>query len=132
MTALDVFWLGCEGPIVYGVNDCCIVFADVIVAAGGPDLAADYRGRYKTKLGYLRMATRAGFSSVEALVLDSFRRHGEIVDAPRTFDVSLVPHVDHGGRRLSPAFFHGGRWNLRGERGLVSLAGEPQDIFRVI
>lgn len=82
--------------------------------------------------GYLRIVAKAGFSSVEAAVLDSFRRHGEIVDAPRTFDVSLVPHVDHSGRRLSPAFFHDGRWNLRGERGMVSLSGVPQEIFRVI
>ncbi len=132
MSPLDVFWSRCEGMVRYGVNDCCMALADTILAAGGPDLMADYRGRYSTKIGYLRIATKAGFSSVEAAVLDGFRRHGEIVDAPRTFNVSLVPHVDHGGRRLAPAFFHDGRWNLRGERGLMSLVAEPQEIFRVI
>lgn len=132
LTALDVFWSRCEGAARYGVNDCCMALADTILAAGGPDLMTGWRGRYSTKLGYLRIAARDGFSSAEAAVLDSFSRHGEIVDAPRVLDVALVHHVDHGGRHLSPAFFHDGRWNLRGERGLVSLVAQPQEIFRVI
>lgn len=133
MTPLDVFFERCEGPIVFGKNDCCIALADTILAAGGPDLMRGYRGRYRTKIGYLRVARREGFSTVESAAVGMLTASGSPVDVPQQFDVAMVKYRDaRGGSLVSPAFYHSGRWNLRGERGLVSISGEPSQIYRVI
>lgn len=136
MSALDVFWQRCEGPIVYGVNDCCMVLADVIVASAGPDLMASYRGRYKTQLGFMRVFRKAGHLSLDAAATAEFERYGQLVSAPQDFDVAVVSYADGSKRLTSPAFFHSGFWCLRSERGGLVLDhatfnGEPK-IFRVI
>lgn len=132
MNPLDVFWQRCEGPIVYGVNDCCMTVADVILAAGGPDLMADYRGRYSTRLGFVRAFRKAGFLELAEAVRASFVAHGTDADAPRDFDVAVVTWLDSGVRATSPAFYSGGFWCLRSERGMVASEGSPDTIWRVI
>lgn len=136
MSALDVFWQRCEGQIVYGVNDCCMVLADVIVASAGPDLMASYRGRYKTQLGFMRVFRKAGHLSLDAAATAEFARFGNVVSEPKDFDVAMVAYDDGARRQASPAFFHSGFWCLRSERGGLVLShatfiGEPK-IFRVI
>src|SRR5262245_4335752 len=74
---VDVFWDRCEGPIRFGVNDCCIALADTILAAGGPDLMAGYRGRYSTAIGFARAFRRAGHETLAAACEAAFRANGE-------------------------------------------------------
>jgi hypothetical protein len=133
LKALEVFWQRCEGPVVFGRNDCCITLADTIMAAGGPDLMAGWRGRYRTEIGFRRIVLRAGFADVGEAARASFAQNGVAVEAPRDFDVALVSYHDRlDGPALSPGFYHSGLWNLRGQRGLVSLPGTAQAIYRVI
>jgi len=132
MTALELFWERCEGSILYGHNDCCITLADVIVAAGGPDLMAQYRGRYKTRLGFVRAYRKVGHRSLDDAAAAEFERFGHEADLPRDFDVAIVSYADGSKRQISPAFFHSGFWCLRSERGMMASKGAPEKIWRVI
>jgi hypothetical protein len=132
LTPVDLFWSRCEGPIVYGVNDCCMTVADVIVAAGGPDLMVDHRGRYKTRLGFMRLLRKGGHSALDAAVAAELTRQGVRVSKPHDFDVAMVAYADDGVRQVSPAFYHSGFWCLRSERGMLVSKGSPATIWRVL
>lgn len=132
MSPLDVFWTRCEGPIVFGVNDCCMTVADVILAAGGPDLMAEYRGRYSTRLGFVRAFRKAGHLDLSEAVTASFAAHGAEVDAPRDFDVAVVTYLSDGERTAAPAVFHSGFWLVRTDTGALASQGEPGRVWRVI
>lgn len=129
---VDLFWNRCEGPIIYGANDCCMTVADVLVAAGGPDLMASYRGRYKTRLGFVRAFRKAGHASLSDAVTATLGAHGRIVEEPRDFDVAVVTYLDTGSPAASPAFFHSGFWCFRSERGGVCSEAAGLTIYRVI
>lgn len=132
MSPLDVFWTRCEGPIVFGVNDCCMTVADVILAAGGPDLMAEYRGRYSTRIGFVRAFRKAGHLDLSEAVTASFTAHGTEVDAPRDFDVAVVTYLSDGERTAAPAVFHSGFWFVRTDTGALASQGEPGRVWRVI
>lgn len=132
MSAVDLFWQRCEGPLVYGVNDCCMTLADVILAAGGPDLMEPYRGRYKTRLGFVRAFRKAGYATLADAALAKMEQYGTRVEEPSAFDVALVSYLDDGERVVSPAFFVGGFWCLRTERGGFCTEGAGPAIYRVI
>lgn len=131
MSPLNVFWDRCEGPIVYGANDCCMTVADVIVAAGGPDLMEPYRGRYQTSIGFIRAFRKTGYSSVDAAATARFRRLGYQVDRPKDFDVAMVTYADGNLQQNSPAFYHSGFWCLRSERGGICSKGHSDLIWRL-
>lgn len=137
MNPIDVFWTRCEGPIVFGVNDCCMTVADVILAAGGPDLMAEYRGRYKTRLGFVRAFRKAGYQELPEACVATFAVHGVAVMEPKDFDVSIIGHMDAARSMVrSPAFYHSGSWLLRTDEGAAAflhsaLVGAPE-IYRVI
>lgn len=132
MCPLDLFWQRCEGPIVYGVNDCCMTVADVIVAAGGPDLMAGYRGRYRTRLGFVKAFRKAGFSALDEAIASRFAAYGKESDQPADFDVALVAYLDNGSGMTSPGFYHSGYWFLRSERGGLCTHVQTQQQWRVI
>lgn len=46
--------------LVYGENDCALFAASVLMALGGPDLAAPLRGQYNSKKAALILLRRAG------------------------------------------------------------------------
>jgi len=48
-------------PFQYGLNDCSTFGADVVFALTGFDPAAQFRGKYKTKLGGIRAIRKAGY-----------------------------------------------------------------------
>jgi hypothetical protein len=137
LSPIDLFWDRCEGPIRYGVNDCCMVVADVVLAAGGPDLMAAYRGRYRTARGFVRAYRKRGYSSVDAAATAMFRKHGEQVHDAADFDVAMVEHFDLSLRRVvtSPAVFIGGLWLFRTDRGGVAVKPDaflkPPTIYRI-
>ncbi len=134
---LDLFWDRCEGSISFGVNDCCMVVADVVRAAGGPDLMAAYRGRYRTARGFVRAFRREGHETLHEACEASFAGNGKRVQKPQDFDVAMVGYRDRvKGMVASPGFFHGGFWCVRSEHGGLVLnqsifEGTPQ-IYRVI
>lgn len=47
-------------PFVFGETDCAMTVADWVASATGRDPGATLRGRYRTRFGWLRLATRAG------------------------------------------------------------------------
>lgn len=47
-------------PFVWGEFDCCLFVADIIAAMTGVDVAADFRGRYSTATGALRLVKKSG------------------------------------------------------------------------
>lgn len=109
-----------------------MVLADVIVAAGGPDMMSSYRGRYSTRLGFVRVFRKAGHMALDTAATAEFERFGQPVAEPRDFDVAIVAYSDGGRRQVSPAFFHSGFWCLRSERGMLASEGSPEMIWRVI
>jgi hypothetical protein len=132
VSGLDVFWLRCEGPIVMGLNDCCVTVADVLKAEGGPDLMADYRGTYSNDFWFLRQIRRRGFTSLREAATDMLERHGKQVQQARDFDVAVVSYATPQGNRHAPAFHHSGFWNLRSEAGMFCSQGHPEAVYRVI
>lgn len=54
-------------PFAWGVNDCAIFAADVIEAATGHDLAAPYRGRYRSRRGASLTLKANGWASLADL-----------------------------------------------------------------
>lgn len=133
---LDVFWDRCEGSIKFGTNDCCTALADTILAAGGPDLMAGYRGRYTTALGFARAFRKAGHETLVAACEAAFAAHGEMVDEPEDFDVAMIGHFDltHQRTIVSPGFFYDGVWLTRTDRGGAGFIAQSLDcpIYRVL
>lgn len=62
-------------PFVWGVSDCCLFAADCVLAMTDVDLAAEYRGRYRSKRGAYATLKRRFGGGVEAAA-----RHA--LDAP--------------------------------------------------
>jgi len=138
LSPLDLFWDRCEGPIRFGVNDCCMVVADVVLAAGGPDLMAGYRGRYRTARGFVRAFRRAGHKTLREACEAAFGANGRPVFDPVDYDVAVVEHFDLATKRTvaSPAVFIDGAWLFRTDGGgaAVRPTAFPQqpEIYRVI
>ena len=139
MSPVDVFWDRSEGAIRFGVNDCCMVVADVVLAAGGPDLMAAYRGRYKTARGFVRAFRRAGHKDLRAACQAAFVGNGRRVQSPGNFDVTVLTHFDRTQGRVvtSPAVFIDGVWCFRTDAGGAAILpsafkDEPPAIYRVI
>ncbi len=55
-----------------GEMDCALFIAGAVEAMTGVDLAVEFRGRYTTVLGGLRVAKKAGFADIPALVEGRF------------------------------------------------------------
>ena len=47
-------------PFIWGDFDCCLFPADAVDAVCGTEIAAGWRGRYKTAKGAVRLLRRAG------------------------------------------------------------------------
>lgn len=45
---------------IWGESDCCLTIADIVLAYTGFDMAAEYRGKYKTAIGAARALKRYG------------------------------------------------------------------------
>lgn len=138
MSPLDLFWDRCEGSIRFGINDCCMVVGDVVLAAGGPDLMAGYRGRYRTARGFVRAFRRAGHQNLREACEAAFSANGRQVYDPTDADVAVVEHFDLSTQKIaaSPAVFIGGAWLFRTDRGgaaiLPAAFREQPTIYRII
>ena len=75
-------------PFKYGQNDCCLFGADVVQALTDTDLAANYRGKYRTLDGGLKLIKKDGFKTHIHLIQSTF---DEIpVSLSREGDIGLV------------------------------------------
>jgi hypothetical protein len=60
------------GP--YGRYDCCIFAAGGVIAMTGVDPMPEFRGRYSTRIGYLRALKRYGAGTLPATLDTKFDR----------------------------------------------------------
>ena len=61
----------------YGALDCCLLAADAIQAMTGVDIASDFRGKYSTELGALKIIKSVtGGTSVLDAVAYCAAKHG--------------------------------------------------------
>lgn len=68
MTLLEQFINQCrDKPFSWGELDCCLLAANWIEMNTQDDMAASFRGRYKTALGAKRLLAKNGFESVHAV-----------------------------------------------------------------
>lgn len=55
-------------PFQWGKNDCALFAADAVLAITGIDHAAEYRGRYTTRIGSARVLLRSGIKDLRELL----------------------------------------------------------------
>ncbi len=77
-------------PLVYGQHDCALFAAGAVQAMTGLDLAADWRGRYATLRGGLRVLRAQGYADQVALAA----AHLPEAATPRPGDLAVIdtPH----------------------------------------
>lgn len=78
--------------------DCAIFVADCIAAMTGEDPAADFRGRYSSDIGAMRVIRNAGFANIADLVSS---RLDEIAPVrAQVGDVAFIPDESSFGGAL--------------------------------
>lgn len=77
-------------PFAWGENDCALWSARWVRTATGRDFLPDWRGRYSTRLGAVRLMKRRGYDGVEDIadavlppVPPQFARRGDLVLHPQ-------------------------------------------------
>lgn len=100
-------------PFEWGVNDCALFPADAWQVMTGVDLAARFRGRYKSERGALRLMRKAGG-------MREFVLRAGLIEKPKGFsqryDVVLVKTGDWDTLGLNAG---NGYWCAPGPDGLV-------------
>lgn len=105
---------------VTGVNDCALFVSDWALALTGEDLAAPFRGRYKTDLGSARLIKKLGYKGLEDLVYREFDRIAKRRKSPLMAQRGDVAWVIGPQERVCGIVGAGGVLVL-GVTGLVSL-----------
>lgn len=101
-------------PFEWGVRDCCLWAADVVLAVTGHDPAADLRGTYSSADGAPAIIKR--LRGIPAACAD--RLGPEVLPAlAQVGDVGLFEEAGHPAL----AAYTGGCWMAQGPAGLVPL-----------
>lgn len=79
-------------PFEWGVNDCCLFAADAIEAVTGEDPAPEFRDRYSTELGSMRVLKREGYESIEEILRAKLGEPNPN-KAPARGDIVLVDYM---------------------------------------
>ncbi|MBN8112654.1 DUF6950 family protein [Vibrio vulnificus] len=103
-----------------GVNDCALFVSDWALVLTGEDLAAPFRGRYKTDLGSARLIKKLGYKGLEDLVHREFDRIAKRRKSPLMAQRGDVAWVIGSKERVCGVVGAGGVLVL-GVAGLVSL-----------
>lgn len=82
-----------DQPFVWGKNDCCLFAANTVLATTGKDLAAEFRGKYRTKMGAARILKKHGYQSIEQLLNAKLGTPIAPLTAT-TGDVALIENYD--------------------------------------
>lgn len=87
-------------PFQWGKLDCALFAAGAVLAQTGVDLAAAFRGRYRTAGGSVRALRRFGAGTLEATIAaalpaiePAFARRGDIVMADGIAGVAVGPRA---------------------------------------
>lgn len=81
-----------RAPFAWGRYDCALHAAGAVEAVTGHDPAADFRGRYTTPRGAVRVLRKAGHESLEAMVDGLAPR--QVVLQARAGDLAAVKTED--------------------------------------
>lgn len=117
MAELDRFLAEAEAKAFKdGVWDCCLFPAAWVKRVTGIDGAAPWRGRYRTRLGWLRILKREGG------VIGVMSRGAALAGltettTPMRGDIGVV----HVADVETAAVFLGGRWATAGPAGIVAI-----------
>jgi hypothetical protein len=105
----------CVGrPMVWGKDDCALWHADIQLAAMGVDVAAPYRGRYKTRRGAHRVLGALGLPM--ALQRLTRKHRCNRVD-PKRARIGDVGVIEVGKAFACVRLLHKGEWIGRNEFG---------------
>lgn len=67
--ALAHYLAQCEGkPYAYGSHDCALFAAGAVMAMTGTDIAAEFRGKYRSQAGSVRALRTIGAGTLEATI----------------------------------------------------------------
>ncbi len=102
-------------PFAWGSNDCALFCADCVLAITGTDYAANWRGRYASALGSVRLLNKAGGSLERVIdglfeaIPQQFLQRGDIalfnVGNGETIGICLGAQIaapGHGGLEFIP------------------------------
>jgi hypothetical protein len=116
-------------PFEWGAHDCALLTADCIKAVTGLDLAAPFRGRYRTQTQSIEALRAAGYRDPAAILVKHFR---EIAPAHAIVgDAAMVPTSRRRQTAVAPVV--GAEvvvFSPGGPMGLISLA-EATRAFRI-
>lgn len=101
---------------IWGQHDCALFAADAVQAQTGIDLAASYRGRYRSASGSIRALKRYGAGTLEASVTECL---GDPVDSRQASRGDVVLFESCYGPTLSICM------------GAVSVAPGPDGLVSV-
>jgi hypothetical protein len=114
----------------WGSWDCLLFPADWARLATGKDPAQAYRGRYRTKLGALRLLGRAG--GLPVLSAAQMTAVGfEAAPEPLRGDVGVVLAMTDRGPSPMGAICTGPMWAVLGGRGLIMARYEHLAAWRI-
>lgn len=109
-----------------GTWDCCLMVADWVRENTGIDGAEPWRGRYATRLGYLRHLKAGG--GVEGVVSRGAGLAGlATTNAPRRGDIGII-ETDQGP---TAAICLGSRWMTTGRHGVAVMKTAASTAWRV-
>ncbi len=115
MACLNTFLAQAEGKRFQpGTWDCCLLVADWVKANTGIDGASPWRGRYATRIGYLRHLKAGG--GVAGVVARGADLAGlSRTDEPRRGDIGVIEATDGP----TAAICLGSRWMTVGRKGVA-------------
>ena len=109
-----------------GTWDCCLMVADWVKENTGIDGAAPWRGRYATRIGFLRHLKAGG--GVEGVVSRGAAVAGlSETEEPQRGDIGVIDV----GQGQTGAICLGSRWVTAGPRGVAVLTGPHTKAWRV-
>lgn len=110
-----------------GTWDCALMVAAWVERVTGKDGATPWRGRYATRIGWMRILKRAG--GIEAVIAQGTALAGlEETREPRRGDIGVARQPNG---ELMAGICLGDRWASAGTRGLAACVAEPVRTWRV-
>lgn len=110
-----------------GTWDCALMVAAWVERVRGVDGASPWRGRYSTRIGWLRILKREG--GIEAVIARGAALAGLVETGnPQRGDIGIAERPN--GERIAGIFL-GERWASAGTRGLAACVAAPVRVWRV-
>lgn len=115
----------------WGTYDCCTFGVDWTIECGWPDAMAEFRGRYATRIGALRIINRNG--GFLALCQRQFASVGMPAGDPAAVlvgNIGLIRRPTCDRLDVALGIFTGQRWVTRAVRGIEAGPAEAIAIWR--